>query len=225
MKCCPLCGTEAADTNDFCINADCKRPFLSAHEKAAAKRAALTKPAPSPTKAEFKSSRFSNGVVGIGLLLLAAVIVAIPLMATEEEFLGSRARRGGFLKLVEQSIGWELFTALLVGFAVWCAIYGIVHLWKALNTTPDVTALPDRLEFHPAVRRSPASYDEISHWSIGSESGNPVLWLHFHEPYWSLQGIYKRRTVKLEGGKREIEPLAYFFADHPVMGGKYYGGR
>ncbi|WP_422059783.1 hypothetical protein [Sphingopyxis sp.] len=171
--------------------------------------------------AEFRSTRASNALTGLGLLSFTACVVYVGFFMNETEFLGTRARRGGFLKIIEQTIGWELFVALLLAFAAWAAVYGVVSLWKAVDSTPDVTALPDRLEFHPAVRGAPASYSEISHWSVEIVSGHPVLWLHFHEKYWSLQGLWKRKTVKLEGDKEQVTPLFEFLCNHPIMREKF----
>jgi hypothetical protein len=116
-----------------------------------------------------------------------------------------------------------LFLVLLALFGIWAANYAVVSLWKAMDATPDVTAFEDRLEFHPAVRRSAATYDEISHWSVETVNGHPVLWIHFFEPYWSLQGLFKRRTVKLEGDRDQLMPLVDFFAHHPDMSEKFSG--
>lgn len=221
MKTCPLCGTEATPYDDVCVNVECKRPFQSYHQKAAAKRAALAKLAPPPTKIEFKSSRAANAGLGAGLLLLGIGAATFSIWASEATLLGSQVRRGGLLKLVEQAIGWELFAILIAVFGLWCANYGIVSLWKAINTTPDVTALPQGFEFHPAVKRDPASYDEISKWTVEIVSGNPVLWLYFHKPYWSLQGLFRRKTLKLEGGWENIKPLNDFLSNHPIMRYKF----
>ncbi|WP_294171738.1 hypothetical protein [uncultured Sphingomonas sp.] len=133
------------------------------------------------------------------------------------------AARWRHCELIEQTIGWELSAGLLVLFGLWAAVYAIASLWKALNPVADVIAYEDRLEFHPAVRRAAASYDEISHWSIKASDGHPVVWLHFFEPYWSLQGLFERKPVKLEGGKEDVEPLVQFFARDPVMREKYAG--
>ena len=105
------------------------------------------------------------------------------------------------MRLIEQTIGWNGFSILLVCFGLWGAFYSLVSFWKAVVSTPDVTALNDHLEFHPAVKLAPVEYEEISHWSIEFVSGHPVLWIHLFEPYWSLQGLFKRKTIKLEGGK------------------------
>ncbi|MFL6757513.1 MAG: hypothetical protein ACJ8EG_08050 [Sphingomicrobium sp.] len=173
-------------------------------------------------QAEFKLSRASNALTGLGLLFLTACILFVTLFVSESEFLGTRIRRGGGLvKLVEQTIGWELFVCLMIAFGLWVAVYAIVLLWKVIDARADVTAHTDRLEFHPAVRRSSASYDEDSHWLVEFVSGHPVLWIHFHEPYWSLQGLFKRKTVKLEGGREDLEPLFEYFAHHPIMMEKY----
>jgi hypothetical protein len=170
-------------------------------------------------QAEFRGDR--SPVLGGGLVVLAGVFFALPLLMTEESFLNTRARRGGFLKIIEQTIGWELFSLLMITFGVWVLAMGVAVLWKALNDTPDVTALEDRLEFHPAVRRAPASYDEVDYWRIEFESGNPVLRMHFFESHWSVQGIVRRKTVKLEGSTEDLEPLVGYFARHPVMSGKF----
>lgn len=169
-----------------------------------------------PEVAEFKSSRSSNALVGLGLIALSGACLFF-LFASEEDFLQTRARRGGILKIIEQTIGWEAFLVLITLFGAWLIVYAIVHLWKAVDATPDVLARMDRIEFHPAVRRHAVAYDEISHWRVEMVSGHPVLWLHFFDGYWSLQGLFKRKTVKLEGDKDQLTPLVNFFAGHPVM--------
>jgi hypothetical protein len=109
----------------------------------------------------------------------------------------------------------------LLLFGGWLTVYAVVSLWKAFDGTADVTATPNRLDFHPVVRRLPASYDEISHWRIEMVSGHPVLWLHFHNSYWSLQGLFRRKSVKLEGSREDLEPLTNYFSRHPIMSGKF----
>ena len=175
-------------------------------------------------RAEFRLSRASSAFTGLGLLFLTASVFFVALFSNEAEFLHTRVRRGGgIMKLIEQTIGWELFALLLILCGLWAAVYAVVSLWKAISPVADVTAYDDRIEFHPAVRRAAASYEDISHWSIEHVSGHPVVWLHFLEPYWSLQGLFKRKTVKLEGGKEDVEPLVQFFARHPVMSEKFAG--
>lgn len=173
-------------------------------------------------QAEFKSSRTSNILMGLGLIGLAGLIIWLPLYMSEEEFLNTRVRRGGgLIKMIEQTIGWELFSKLMLLFGVWCFVYGVVSLWKFFNTSADVTAFSDHIEFHPAVRRSSATYNDISHWRIEFVNGHPVLWLHFHEAHWSLQGLFKRKTIKLEGDKDQLSPLVEFFSQHHEMKGKF----
>ena len=219
MKYCPLCGTEATIYDRVCINEDCKRPFSNSPQKAAARRTETeSRPA---TSAKCKPLDSSNWGYGILAIFFALVVLSIPILATEEEFLGTRVRRGGILKLIEQAIGWELFLALMVMFALLVGAWGIVHIWKAVNTTPDATALADRMEFHPAVRRTAVTYDEIAKWTVEYSNGNSILWLHFHKPYWSLQGLFRRKTVKLEGSREEIQPLDDFLSTHPVMRYKF----
>ena len=172
-------------------------------------------------QAEFKSTRASNGVLGIGLLLLFGCILYVTLFGSEDELLGAHVRRGGIIKLIEQAIGWPLFVALMLAFGTWVAAHGIASLWKAIDARPDVTARGDRLDFHPAVKGSASDYEDISHWSVRFEEGNPVVWIHFFDPYWSLQGFFKRRTLKLEGSREQLEPIVNFFGTHPVMAEKF----
>ncbi|WP_152417347.1 hypothetical protein [Sandarakinorhabdus sp. AAP62] len=170
----------------------------------------------------FKSKRTSNALLGISLFVLVGCVFYVALFTNEHDFLSTRVRRGGgLIKLIEQSIGWNAFVVLLILFSFWLTVYAIVALWKAIDGTPDVTAFPDRIEFHPSVRQSSALYDEISHWSIEIVSGHPVIWINFLESYWSLQGLFKRKTVKLEGSWEQLEPLVDFFSHHHDMGGKF----
>lgn len=170
--------------------------------------------------AEFKSTRVSNLILGVGLLVVAGSITWVIGFGSEAQLLQSSARKSGFLKLIEQAVGWEVFRFGAICFALWILVYSIVSLWKGIDATPDVTALPECILFHPAVRRSAASYDDVSHWSIEIVNRNPVLWIHFKESYWSLQGLFKRRTVKLEGSEAQLESLTDFFSNHAIMGPK-----
>lgn len=172
--------------------------------------------------AEFKSTRLSNFLLGIGLLIIPISTFYISFFGNEEKLLETRVRRGGgFIKLIEQTIGWELFVVLMIAFGIWGGVYSFVSIWKAIDAKPDVKALPDRLEFHPAVKRSSVSYDEVSHWSIEIVSGNPVVWIHLNEAYWSLQGLFKRKTIKLEGDREQVAPIVEYFSRHSTMNGKF----
>lgn len=175
-----------------------------------------------PEQAEFKSSRTSNALLGLGILIIPVSTFYIAMFANEDEFLGTRVRRGGgLIKGIEQTIGWELFAILMIAFGVWGGIYSIVSFWKAIDPTPDVTAFQNGLEFHPAVRRSAVAYDDVSHWTVHFVSGHPVLTIYLFESYWSLQGLFKRRTVKLEGDKEQLAPLVDYFSRHQIMGEKF----
>lgn len=168
--------------------------------------------------AEFKSRRSSNALLGLGLLLIPVSTFYIAFFGSEGQLLGTRGRRGsGFLKLIEQTIGWDMFVVLMIVFGLWGIVYSIVLLWKAIDSTADVKALYEGLEFHPAVKNSPTSYDEVSHWSIEMVSGHPVVWIHLNESYWSLQGLFKRKTIKLEGDREQLMPLVDYFSHHPAM--------
>lgn len=159
---------------------------------------------------------------GLFLVVLGFVMVSLPIWMTEADFLGTRVRRGGgIMKLIEQSIGWTGFSLLMGLIGLWCAAMGICALWKGLNRTPDVTAYPDRLEYHPAVRRDDTTYEEVSHWGVHFASGHPVITLHFYDSYWSLQGKWPRTTMVLEGGKEDLEQLFNYFAQHPIMSQKF----
>lgn len=158
----------------------------------------------------------------MALMALSILIVSLPFWITEERFLGTRVRRGGgLIKMIEQTLGWELFSLLMVIFGVMLAMWSIASIWKLIDDTPDVTAHPDHLEFHPAVRREPATYDDITHWSVEWVQGHPVLWLHFSERHWSLQGIYPRTTVKLEGGTEDLEELFAYLVRNDAMRPKF----
>jgi len=172
--------------------------------------------------AEFKSKRSSNFFIGLGLLLIPAGVAYLVFFSSEDEFLHTRVRRGGgLMKLIEQSIGWETFCFLMLAFAVWAIAYSAVSFWKVFDGTADVTAYDDHVEFHPAVKSVAATYDDISHWNVQMVSGHPVLWIHFFDTYWSLQGLYPRGTVKLEGSAEELEPLITYFSDHVQMREKF----
>ena len=226
MKCCPLCGTEAADHVDICLKQSCQRPFQSWHEKAAAKHRAQQAAGPtrptsvSLTSSDIASSRAGHFAMGVGLTLLAAVALSLPIIATEEEFLGARVRRGGIIKLIEQSIGWEAFVVLIVLFALGMLRLGIISFWKAVNDKPDLLASPERLEFHPSLRRFSASYDDIESWSIQTANGFSLR-LRFLSPHWSLQNIFGRRVIKIAADRRCLVLVAEYFDRHPVMSEKY----
>ena len=69
MKSCPLCGTDAAETEACCVNPDCRRPFASAHTEEQRKYAeAITRGPERPT-----------GTVPliVGWVCLAAAIIAL----------------------------------------------------------------------------------------------------------------------------------------------------
>ena len=172
-------------------------------------------------QAVFKSGRVSSAFLGLGLLAIVGCVGWLVVFMGEDRFLATHARRGGIIKLVEQLIGWPAFVVLMLLFGGWIAVYSIVSLWKAFDGTADVTATPDGLQFHPAVRRTPATYDELLYWRIEIVSGHPVLWLHFDRSYWSLQGLFKRKSVKLEGRRKDLEPLVNYFSRHPIMHRKF----
>jgi hypothetical protein len=155
------------------------------------------------------------------MFALFACFVCLFGFVGEDDFLSARFRRGGFLKLIEQIIGWQLFVFLMGAFALWCLNYGVVSIWKVIDGSPDVKAWDDRIEFHPAVKRTPVSYSDVQKWTLEHVSGHPVLRIYLKESYWSLQGLFKRRTIKLEGGKEDLEPLFSFFVSHHYMSERF----
>ena len=162
-------------------------------------------------------------IVGIGILLFSLGIMSIPLWMTEADLLGSHARRSGFMKLLEQSIGWTGFCIVMFLFGAWLAASGLSALWKFLVKKPDVTAHMDHLEFHPAIRRDNAAYEEVENWKIHFASGHPVLTINFLDPFWSLQGKWPRKSLVLEGGKEDLQEIVNFFSSHPYMADRYIG--
>lgn len=170
--------------------------------------------------ASFKSP--DGPVTGFFLVLLGLLTTSLPIWMTESDFLGTRVRRGGgLIKLIEQTIGWPGFTLLMGLFGLWLTAMGVVGLWKVINSKPDVTAYPDRIEYHPAVRRDTTSYDDLYSWSIHAASGHPVVTLRFHDNYWSLKGIIPRKSIVLEGGNEDLEELVNYLDRHPIARDKF----
>lgn len=168
-------------------------------------------------KAEIKFNRGSSLYTGLVLLMLAGIGWYISLFENEEDLLSSDARRAGIFKLIEQAIGWGPFVALMLFFATFALVRSVIALWKAVDGRPVVAAKPDRLEFHPAVKRQSALYEEVSHWSAELDGDEPALCLHFVESFWSPQSLFKRKTVELAGSKEQLEPLFQFLSQHPDM--------
>jgi hypothetical protein len=168
-------------------------------------------------KAEFRTSFVGNLLTGIGLALLSIGGVYWVTHGTEADLLNSHSRKGGIVKLIEQIIGWDLFVVLIIVLAILGFIYAAVSCWKAIDKKADVAAFDDHLEFHPAIRMSPAGYDEISHWSAKREKDNFEMKIHFHESFWSLQNIVNKSFIKLEGSDTEISGILDFFGQHPTL--------
>jgi hypothetical protein len=168
-------------------------------------------------KVEFRTSFGSNLLTGIGLALLSIGGIYWVTHGTEADLLNSHSRKGGIIKLIEQVIGWDLFVILIIILAIVGLVYAIVSFWKAIDKKPDVAAFDDHLEFHPAIRMSPAGYDEISHWSAKREKDNFEMKIHFRESFWSLQNIVSKSFIKLEGSDSEISDILNFFSQHPTL--------
>jgi hypothetical protein len=173
-------------------------------------------------QATFRGDR--NLILAFFMLLLGVGCFIFPFFFNEDDILSSRARRSGILKLIEQTVGWELFCLLILVFGAWALAMGIAVLWKAIDSTPDVTATYEGMTFHPAVRRTPASYEDVDYWKIEIVSGHPVVWIYLFDSYWALQGMFPRKTVKLEGSREDLEPIVAYFDSHPEMAAKFLGG-
>jgi hypothetical protein len=167
--------------------------------------------------AEFKTSYSSNLLTGVGLTVLSIGSVYWVTHTTEADLLNSHSRKGGIVKIIEQVIGWDFFVLLVVLFAVLGLAYALASCWKTIDKTPDVSAFDEHLEFHPAVRMSPAGFDEISHWSARREEENFEMKIHFRESFWSLQNIASKSYLKLEGKQSEISDVLNFFTHHPTL--------
>jgi hypothetical protein len=167
--------------------------------------------------AEFKTSTSSNLLTGIGLGLLSIGGIYWVTHTTEADLLNSHTRKGGIVKLIEQIIGWDLFVILIILLAILALAYAAVSCWKAVDKKPDVSAFDEHLEFHPAVRMSPAGYDEISHWSAKKEEDHFEMKIHFRESFWSLQNIVSKTFIKVEGKEAEISDILNFFDQHPLL--------
>lgn len=155
---------------------------------------------------------------GFFVFFLGWGILTLPLWMTESDFLATRVRRGGgILKLIEQTIGWTTFSVLMMLLGVWCITLGFAALWKLFNRQPDLRAQSDKIEFHPALRRKSAKYNDIDYWTLHFASGHPVVTIYFVEKFWSLQSMWPRRSMVLEGGREDLEGLVEFFLHHPYM--------
>lgn len=172
------------------------------------------------TDAEFRTPRGAAVALGVLLAALAAGAVYVALWTNEEDLLNARVRRGGLVKMVEQAIGWDTFVLLMLGVAALLAIYAIAFLWRAVDRRPDVAIRTDRLEFHPAIRPRPASFDEVRSWTIERVQGAPSIRILFDQPYWSLMGLVPRKSLKIDGKQALLEPFIDQMAHHPVMGAK-----
>jgi hypothetical protein len=166
-----------------------------------------------PPRVEVRSSRIGNVVLGLAAVGGVAVIVSMVILWDDDSLFFARdTRQPGIIKGFERLIGWEAFIALLAIAAVFFLFAAAVRFWKASDATAEVTATPTGLEFHPAVRR-PASYADVVEWSCDGTR----LSIRFHEAYWSLQGIFPRRCVRVYGSRQKLEPLADYLRKQPGM--------
>lgn len=124
-----------------------------------------------PDRVIIKSTRRLNAVMGVMLLLVSGCIFyAVPTL-NESDLQNSQPIRGeGFLKLIVKLVGWHVFIVLLALYGLWNTLCAVMFLWLAVNKAPLVIALKDRIEFHPALRRSSASYNEVSSWTFNIEA-------------------------------------------------------
>lgn len=113
-------------------------------------------------QAEFKSGRFANAFLGVGLLACSACVVWVALFMDETQFLGTHVRPGGIIKVIEQSIGWPASVVLMTFFGAWLTVYAVVSLWKAFDGTADVTATQEGLYF-TGLSKTPRQPMKSSH--------------------------------------------------------------
>ena len=131
-----------------------------------------------------RSSRFGNAVLAIlGLLMVAALVAMIVFWDDDSLFYTRDTHNQGLIKPFERLIGWEAFLALVVLLGLWFLAYAAVQIWKVIDPTPDVTATPSGLRFHPSMHK-PAAYGDVDHWSYDPETKGPALSIRFREPYW-----------------------------------------
>ena len=154
---------------------------------------------------------------GVLMLLVSLGILSVPLWMTEDELLDSNARRSGLFKAVEQTIGWEAFSGLVIVIGIWVLSMAASLIWKAISGRPDVEAFADRIEFHPALRTRPARYDEIDRWSLQIAKGRVVLKLHFVSWFWSLQSKWPTKVLTIDAHPNDLDDLMQFLAKHPQM--------
>lgn len=170
---------------------------------------------------EYRTPRGAAAMMALLLSAFAGGAVYVALWTSEEDLLNARVRRGGGLvKMVEQTIGWNAFVLLVLGIALLLAIYAVSYWWRAVDGRPDVTIHADRLQFPPAIRPKDALFDEVKSWAIEQVHGAPSIRMMFEQPYWSLQGLVPRKSLKIEGKPALLEPFIEKLVHHPVLGPK-----
>lgn len=176
--------------------------------------------------AEFRAKR-SEHLISAGLAsVMSAAMFGAALTGTEDRLLQSRPRRGGgIVKLIEQTIGWDLFVMLMLTIGIVAAVaslyFAVLFAWTTFDRRPDVRALQDRVEFHPALKASSTTYDQVLYWAVANDHGFPALVIHLKSGYWSFKGLLKRKTIRLEDKRERLEPLIGYFLRHPGMSAKF----
>ncbi len=169
-------------------------------------------------KAVFKISRLDNlfnGVIGMGAMLLSLWHAHWVTHSTEADLMDVNSRMAVYIKLIEQLIGWDYFVISVLIIAVIGMIFGIIYtagsFWRVVNSTPDIAVFDDYLEFHPAVRLSPARLSEVSHWSIETDKNLQKMRIYFFKSFWSMENIFAGNSIEIEGSEAAISEIKNFF--------------
>jgi hypothetical protein len=171
-----------------------------------------------------RSSRLGNIVLAILMLGMVAALVAMIVFWDNDSLFYTRdTHNQGLIKPFQRLIGWPAFLALVVLLGLWFLAYALVQIWKVIDTTPDVTATPSGLRFHPSMHK-PAAYGDVDHWSFEGRSKGAFLSIRFRDPYWSLQSLFRRRSMTINDTRANLQPLADYLLDQPEMKLKFRPG-
>lgn len=181
-----------------------------------------------PDYVEFRMPRAQQIFSGILFLGLSPIFFMMVFFYSEAEFLNKRTTgKGGILKLLEQIIGWEAFTVLMTAIGVYFLYIALTAIRAGISRTPNVMAFREHMKFHPTVKTSPVSYDNVVSWSFGPHRSQSILTKHwfclsFHldQPYWSKRLLIRRKKLEFACRKEQFHSIVEFLSQHPVMGPK-----
>jgi hypothetical protein len=170
---------------------------------------------------EFKNSVKSNFWTGVVLTGLSVAAFWMLFFMSEEDLLSTHVRKSGWIKLIDQTLGFGMVQILEIVGGLFAAYWAVVHIWKVINRVPDVKVGDGIICCHPAVFAGDLAFDEIRAWSIERDGDHPYLRLELRDSYWSMQGMYRRHDVKLKGEKEQLMPLVEWLFSDPVMAEKF----